>query len=299
MKNLKLRTLCLALIAALIACTASVALAASDTVIVATEDYTEEYIFGYIFKDLIEEYTDYKVDLKEGLGGTAICFNALKAGEIDVYLEYTGTAYGAILALPNDDSVDMFSVVKQRLSDEYQLKSLDIIGFNNTYCLAMKRDKAEKYGVSAISDLIGLEDKLRFAPSFEFVEREDGMKKLQSDYEGLEFSEVVPLEGTLKYISAESDEIDIVLAFSTDGMLQKYDMVILEDDRHSMFPYEAFPLVRQDSLERFPGLEEALNKLANAISDQDMSYMNYLVDVEQRKPEDVAHDYLAEHGYIQ
>ncbi len=271
---------------------------ADGTVVVATEDYTEEYIFGYLFKELIEEYTDYKVDLKEGLGGTMICFTALHSGEIDVYLEYTGTAYGAILALPNDESVNMFEVVKEKLSTDYSLESLDMIGFNNTYCLAMKRADAEKYGISKISDLIALDTKFRFAPSFEFVEREDGMKKLQNDYDGIEFADVIPLEGTLKYVSAESNQVDIVLAFSTDGMLKKYDMIILEDDRHSMFPYEAFPLVRKEALENNPGLREALNKLAGAITDEDMAGLNYLVDVEQKKPEDVAHDFLVERGIV-
>lgn len=268
------------------------------TIVVATENYAEEYIFGYLFKDLIEHYTDYQVDLKEGLGGTDVCFTALTNGEIDVYLEYTGTAYGATLALPYEEGTDMFAKVKEQMSEKYNLSCLDTIGFNNTYCLAMSRDLSEQYGITKISDLINCDTKFRFSPTFEFEEREDGMKKLENDYEGIEFSEVIPLEDTLKYTSLESGETDIVLAFSTDGLLEKYNLVVLEDDYASMYPYEAFPLVRTEALDKYPGLEEALNKLAGKIDDSKMAYLNYLVDVEQQKPEDVAHDYLKEQGLI-
>lgn len=267
-------------------------------VIVATEDYSEEYIWGYLFKELIETYTDEEVELKEGLGGTEVCFTALKSGEIDVYLEYTGTAYGATLALPYDPDVDMFQVVKDTMEQEYGLTCLGTIGFNNTYCLAITKELSEEYGITKISDLVSCDTKFRFSPTFEYEEREDGMKKLQTDYAGLEFSEVIPLEDTLKYTSLEAGETDIILAFSTDGLLQKYNLVILEDDLNSMYPYEAFPLVRMDALEKYDGLEEALNKLAGAVDDSTMSYLNYLVDVEQKKPETVAHDYLVEQGLV-
>lgn len=270
----------------------------SGTIVVATENYAEEYIFGYFFKELIENYTDYQVDLKEGLGGTDVCFTALKNGEIDVYLEYTGTAYGATLALPYEEGVDMFAKVKEQMSEKYNLSCLDTIGFNNTYCLATSQDISEQYGITKISDLIDCDTKFRFSPTFEFEEREDGMKKLENDYAGIAFSEVIPLEDTLKYTSLESDETDIVLAFSTDGLLAKYNLVVLEDDKASMYPYEAFPLVRTETLEKYPGLEEALNKLAGKIDDSEMAYLNYLVDVEQQKPEDVAHNYLKEQGLV-
>lgn len=270
----------------------------SGTIVVATEDYAEEYIFGYLFKDLIEEYTDYNVDLKEGLGGTDVCFTALTNGEIDVYLEYTGTAYGATLALPYEEGVDMFATVKDEMAKQYNLTCLDTIGFNNTYCLAVTKDLSSEYGIEKISDLISCDKKFRFSPTFEFEEREDGMAKLEADYDGIEFSEIIPLEDTLKYTSLEADETDVVLAFSTDGLLSKYDLLILEDDHSSMYPYEAFPLVRTEALKENPGLEEALNKLAGCIDDTKMAYLNYLVDVEQKKPEDVAHDYLVENGFI-
>ncbi|MFQ9515178.1 MAG: glycine betaine ABC transporter substrate-binding protein [Eubacterium sp.] len=267
-------------------------------VVIATEDYTEEYIWGYLFKDLVEEYTDCQVELKEGLGGTEVCFQALKSGQIDVYLEYTGTAYGATLALPYDATADMYQIVKDTMEEKYGLTCLETTGFNNTYCLAISEEMSKQYNITKISDLINCEKKFRFSPTFEFEEREDGMKKLQKDYKGLEFSQVIPLEDTLKYTSLESGETDIVLAFSTDGLLQKYNLVILEDDLNSMYPYEAFPFVRMDTLKKYPDLEEALNKLSGKVDDKKMSYLNYQVDVEQKKPGDVAHDYLVEEGLI-
>ena len=269
-----------------------------DTVVVASVNYTEELIFGHILKELVQNRTDYKVELKEGLGSEIVSYQAMAAGEIDACLEYTGTVYGAILGLPNDESVDMYAVCRERLRENDGLECLDLIGFNNTYCMAMKREDAEKYGIRKISDLIGLGPKFVFAPSFAFMEREDGLKKLLRDYEGIDFAEITPLEGSLKYVSAMSGQVDIVLAFSTDGLLQKYDMVVLEDDRNSMFHYDAFVMARADALERFPGLADALNCLAGSIPDEEMSRLNYLVDVEQYSPEEVARDFLKERGLI-
>ena len=299
MKKLnKIIIICTLVCAILTACVGTAFAEKASPVVVGSKEFTEQLIFGYILKDIIEGNTDYEVDLKDGLGGTAVCFTALTSDQIDVYLEYSGTTYGAILQLPTEEGVDVYDTVCQKMRDEYNIECLDRVGFNNTYCLAMKRSKAEEYGITKISDLIGLEKKFIFAPSFEFNEREDGLKKLVADYQGLEFADVVPLEGTLKYVSVESNEVDIVSAFSTDGMLQKYDMLVLEDDLHSIFPYEAYPMARGAALESHPGLKEALNKLAGAISDADMAQMNYLVDGEQRKPEDVAHDFLVERGLI-
>lgn len=286
----------------IIACVVPMALRGLDKqdkkIVVGTKDFTEQFVFGYIFKDLIEGNTDYTVDLKEGLGGTEVCFGALKSGEIDLYLEYTGTAYGAILALPNEEGIDMYNEVKTKLHELYGIEAVNRIGFNNTYCLAMRRADIDNYAISKVSDLISLDKKFRITPSFEFAEREDGLKKLQKDYEGIQFSEVIPMDGTLRYIAADSNETDIVISFSTDGMLKKYDLVILEDDLHSMFPYEATPLVREGALKDFPELEDVLNKLSEAISDEDMQYMNYQVDVEQKKPEEVAHQFLVERGLV-
>ncbi len=283
----------------LVLCPASAMMEGNLTpIVIGSKEFTEQLIFGHILKDLIEGNTDYKVDLKEGLGGTMICFTALKSDEIDLYMEYTGTAYGAILQLPNEAGVDMYQMVLDKMHEDYNIEGLEKIGFNNTYCLAMPRTKAEQYGISKISDLIGMDKKFILAPSFEFAEREDGLKKLLADYEGIEFADVVPVEGPLKYISSENDQVDIVIAFSTDGMLQKFNMVVLEDDRKSMFPYESFLMVRGAALEKYPGLKDALNKLAGQITDSEMSYLNYLVDAEQRKPEDVAHEFLVSKGLI-
>lgn len=297
MKNIKV-ILAFALACMLLVLCPASAMMEGSPIVIGSKEFTEQLIFGHILKDLIEGNTDYKVDLKEGLGGTMICFTALKSDEIDLYMEYTGTAYAALLQQTYEPGTDVFQVSRDMLQKDFGIEALEKIGFNNTYCFAMPREKAEKYGISKVSDLIGHKKEFILAPSFEFYEREDGLKKMLADYEGIEFADVVPVEGPLKYISSENDQVDVIVAFSTDGMLRKFDMVVLEDDRHSMFPYESFVLVRGAALEKYPGLKEALNKLAGQITDTEMSYLNYLVDAEQKKPEDVAHDFLVEKGLI-
>ena len=300
MKKLNRAIIICTLVCAILAgCVGTAFAEKASPIVVGSKEFTEQLIIGYILKDIIEGNTDYEVDLKDGLGGTAVIFAALSSDQIDVYVEYSGTTYGVILEMPIEESVDAtFKAACQKLHDDYNIECLERVGFNDTYCLAMKRSKAEEYGITRISDLIGMDKKFIFAPSFEFNERADGLKKLVADYPGLEFADVVPLEGMLKYVSADSDEVDIICAFSTEGMLKKFDMLVLEDDRHSISPYEGFPIVRGAALESHPGLKEALNKLAGAISDDDMAQMNYLVDCEQRMPGDVAHEFLVERGLI-
>lgn len=270
-----------------------------DEIAVGSKNFTEQLILGNMYAELIEDNTDLKVERKLNVGGTQPCYEALKQGSIDLYIDYSGTIDMTLLKnefeiLPND--VVMERITKQ-MKEKNNIAVLDEIGFQNAYCVAVTKEFSEEYGVTKISDLEKYKGEFVFSPSIEFVNREDGLKALEAKY-ALEFKEVTPLEGGLKYKALESGETQIVGAFSTDGMLIKYDLVVLEDDKEALVQHRAVPLVREETLEKYPELKGALDKLTGKLTDSTMSELNYKVDEELQKPEDVARDFLKENGLI-
>lgn len=271
---------------------------------IGSKNFTEQLILGNMYADLIEAETDLKVDRKLNLGGTQPCYEALKSGAIDMYIEYSGTVDMTILKnefdinkseiLPNEQVIER---ITKQMEEQNHIAVLDEIGFNNAYCLAVSSEFAKENHITKISDLEKHKGKYRFAPSIEFVNREDGLSSLESKYD-LKFDEVSPMEGGLKYIALESGETDIVGAFSTDGMLKKYELSVLEDDKQAMVQYRAVPLVKQETLEKYPELKEAVCTLTGKLTDSMMAELNYKVDEELKKPEDVAEMFLKENGFI-
>lgn len=271
----------------------------SKKVAIGSKNFTEQLILGNMYADLIEANTDLKVERKFNLGGTMPCYEALKSGSIDLYIEYSGTVDLTLLknefeVLPNEV---VFERITKQMKEQNNIAVLNEIGFNNAYCVAVNSAFSEKYGIIKISDLEHYKGEFRFAPSIEFVNREDGLLSLESKYD-LEFKEISPMEGGLKYVALESGKTDIVGAFSTDGMLKKYNLIVLEDDKNALVQYRAVPLVREETLKKYPKLEDALDLLTGKLSNSTMSELNYRVDEELQKPEDVARNYLKEIGLI-
>lgn len=269
----------------------------NDTIVVGSKDYTEGIILSNISAELIEEYTDYNVERKMNMG-TTVLWNAITSGEVDVCTDYTGTI---LMNCLNEDSKgdadDVYNFVKDELHQQYGIKVLDPYGFNNTYTLAMEKDVAKEYGIETYSDLTQYSRKFVFSPTLAFENRADGLPGLQSRYD-LEFKSITSMDGALRYQALKRGDAQVIDAYSTDGLLKKFDLKVLEDDKSFFPPYYAVPLVREDTLEKYPELEEILNKLSGKIDEETMIELNYQVDEEGKTPEKVAHDFLVKEKLI-
>lgn len=269
-----------------------------ETIKIGHKNYTEARVLGQLFAVMIENHTDYKTDVKE-LGGTKIAHEALKNGDIALYPEYSGTAYAALLnesGLKDPDEV--YNLVKERLKAESNLDFLEPLGYNNTYTLAVRQETADKYNLKTFSDIAKVSNELVIGATMEFLEREDGMVGMKKVFSGMEFKEEEALDGGLRYTAIKDRKIDVTDAFSTDGKLITYNLVILEDDKNFFPPYYVAPLLNGEFAETHPKVAEALSKLAGQINETEMQNMNYRADEEGIPARAVAEEFLKEKGLI-
>ena len=290
------------------------AAAAQDkpTVKIGSKDFTEQVLINEMLAQLLED-AGYPVERQLNLGGSAIVHQALVNGDIDTYIEYTGTGLLAILNLTLEDAatpttsaaatpmagVDpVYETVKREYKDQFNLVWLDPLGFNNTYTLALTQEKAQELGVTKISDLVGKANDLTFGGTQEFLTRPDGLPGLTAAYEGLEFGDAKGFDPGLVYQAVDSGDVDVISAFATDGRIPALGLVTLEDDLGFFPPYFAAPVVRQDLLDQDAAVADVINMLAGKIDDQTMADLNSQIDVEGMEPEDVARTFLQEQGLI-
>jgi len=275
-------------------------LAAQDTVVVASKNFTENRLLGEIITQLLEHDTDLEVDHRASLGGTKVCWDALLAGQVDIYVDYTGTGWSIILKEPGKiaDPLKAFLHVQREYQRRFDVEWLQPFGLNNTYALALSTAKAEELGVTRISDLAGHGDEIATAFSIEFMNREDGWPGLRAHYDGLDLSPR-GMEHGLAYEALAQGQIDLVDAYSTDGKLGRFDVVVLADDRAFFPPYNAAPLVRGDTLREHPEIEEALAKLAFTIDDKRAMELNRRVEVDGESFEGVARSFLVAEGLVE
>lgn len=258
---------------------------------------SEPDIIINMYKELIEENTDIKVNLKTNFGKTSFLFNALKSDEIDFYPEYTGTVLETFLKENTNTSHDpkeVYEYARDQLKEQGNMVYLEPMGFQNTYAVAVKRTFAEENNLKTIEDLKGITSQIKAGFTLEFMDREDGYRGLQKLY-GLDFN-VKSMEPSLRYQAIENGDVNVVEAYSTDSELKQYDLVILEDNKQLFPPYQGAPLLKAETLQEFPELRRVLDKLAGEITEAEMSEMNYRVNVQQEEPAAVAHDYLSKHG---
>ena len=270
-----------------------------NKIVIASKPMTEQFIIVEMLTALIEDSMQLEVEQKMGIGGgTSNIHPAMIAGEIDIYPEYTGTGWLFVLKkeLINDPEI-LFDSVKDSYLKEFDIQWLGPYGFNNTFALAMPRALAEELDIKSYSDLSKVSDQLIFGAEYDFYEREDGMPGLKDTY-GFTFKDEVEMDIGLKYDAIGSGKVDVINAFSTDGLLLEYDLVVLEDDKYFFPSYYGATLVRNETLQKYPELKDVLEKLSVAISDQEMIRLNYLVDKENLDPKEVAKDYLVEKGLI-
>jgi len=264
-----------------------------EEIVIAGKLGAEPEILINMYKLLIEQETDLKVQLKPGLGKTSFVFNALKSGSIDIYPEFTGTAISEFLKeeAVNNNQKDVYNQAKEGMMKQFEMVMLSPMKYNNTYTLAVSKEMAEAYHLQTISELKPIEESIKAGFTLEFNDREDGYIGIQKRY-GITLSNITTMEPKLRYQAIQSGNIDLLDAYSTDSEIRQYNLQVLADDKELFPPYQGAPLLRKETVEKYPDIEKALNKLADHITDDEMREMNYQVNVEGEKIADVARDYL-------
>lgn len=246
---------------------------------------------------LIEEHTDLKVEKKTWLDSNVI-WNSVKNGDIDIYIEYTGTGLVNILKQkPVTDPQLAYDTVKKEFQAKYNIIWLKPFGFNNTYAMAMMRTEAEKRKINTISDLAQQSNQFVLGTEQPFVIRDDALPAMNKLY-GTNFKSVKTMDAGLKYNALINGEVDVIDVFSTDGRIPTHDLKILEDDKNLFPPYYAAPLIREEVLQAHPELEGVLNKLADRLTDQEMQKLNQQVELGRQESKVVARKWLQEEGLI-
>ncbi|CYW69890.1 ABC transporter permease/substrate-binding protein [Streptococcus suis] len=260
----------------------------------------EPEILINMYKLLIEDQTDIKVEIKPNFGKTSFLYEALKSGSIDIYPEYTGTITSTLLKNSSMDlstnSDEVYTYAKEAILEQDGLVYLAPMTFQNTYALAVTEDYAQKNGIEKISDLAKVQQTAVAGFSLEFNDREDGNIGLKNLY-NLQLN-VKTMEPALRYEAIKSGNVQIIEAYSTDSKVVTYKLKILEDDKRLFPPYQAAPLLSKETLEKYPELEQVLGGVAGKISTEEMTQMNYAVDVEGKSAEQVARKYLEQEGLL-
>src|ERR1700747_1821394 len=274
---------------ALLSCSSSHA----DRIVVGSKNFTESFILGELIAQQIEAHTNLKVERRFYLAGTYICQQAILAGRIDVYPEYTGTALTAVLKQKaGADKEDVYQRVKEEYERRFVLTLGPAFGFNDTFAMEIRGEDARRLHIQTLSQAAQFAPQWRAGFGYEFMERPDGYPGLAAAY-GLHFAEQPRIMDLgLLARALQSHQIDFAGGNATDGLIPALDLFALEDDRHYFPPYEAAPVIREPTLRQHPEIGRALDELANTISDSEMRQMNYAVDGLHRDTQDVVRDFL-------
>ena len=267
-------------------------------IVIGSKPFTEGVVLSELAAQLIEGNTQLKVERKFNLGGTIVAFNALKNGDLDLYPEYTGTGLMAILKQPAVADADKaYGIVQKEFNSQFKIKWLKPLGFNNTYAMAVPEELASQNNLKNTSDLAKIVDKLIFGAEQDFFGRADGYDGFTQAY-GFKFKNVKQMEIGLKYKAVANKEVNVINAFSTDGLLITHKLRVLADDKKFFPPYYGAFLVRMSTLEKQPQLEAVLDKLAGKITDSEMQKLNYEVDQEKKDPAAVVKAFLKAKGLV-
>jgi glycine betaine/choline ABC-type transport system substrate-binding protein len=245
--------------------------------------FTEQVLLAELLAQHIEARTGIHVERKTNLGGTLLCQKALLAGQLDLYVEYTGTALTAVLnQAPDGDAAAVYQRVKRGYADRFNLEVTEPLGFENTFAMVVRGADAQRLNLHTISDVVPYAPQWRAAVGYEFLERPDGFRGWSQRY-GIHFaSQPSEMDLGLIYRALVDKKVDIVAGNSTDGLIDALHLVALADDRHYFPPYDAVPIVRRATIEKFPQLRPALADLAGKVSAYEMRRLNAAVDANQR-----------------
>lgn len=264
-----------------------------DRIVVGSKNFTESDLLGEIVAQQIARRTGLPVERRFHLGGTFVCHQAIVSGEIALYVEYTGTAYTAVLKhAPAADADSVYSAVAAEYARRFDLTWGRPLGFNNTFAILVRRADADRNGLRRISDLAPLAPRWHAAFGYEFLERADGFAGLARIY-GLRFAAPpTAMDLGLTYRALAERKVDVIAGNSTDGQIAALALAPLDDDRRYFPPYQAAPVIRTATLRRYPQVAQALAELAGRLSDADMRRLNALADVEHRDLAVIARDWL-------
>lgn len=296
-KNIIFFLLSLTFTVAVVGCNFKDSNTSSGDIIVGSKNFTEQDILGELLAQQIESKTNLTVDRKPQLGGSFVCHQALVAGKIDAYIEYTGTSYNAILKQKVIfDLKEIYRRVKKIYSENFQLEVMEPLGFENTYSVLIRGEDAKRYKIKTISDLVEHTSKWRGGFNYEFMERNDGFPGLSKTY-GFNFQKSPKImDGGLVYRALVQRQVDVIVASSTDGQIARLGLASLEDDKNYFPPYEATPVFRQATLNKYPQLQQVVSDMAGKISADEMQKLNYLVEGEFRKVRNVVSEFRKQKG---
>jgi len=266
-------------------------------IVVGAKNFTEQAIVGELIAQHLESKTGLAVERRFYLAGSYICHQAILAGRIDIYPEYTGTALTAILKeKPQGDAAEVYRRVKEEYARRFDLTAARPLGFDNTFAIVVRGGDARRFGLHTISEAAPYTPQWRAGFGYEFMERPDGYIGLARTY-GLTFAAPPRIMDLgMLYRALQEKQVDLVAGSATDGLIAALGMTVLEDDRHYFPPYEAVPIVRDETLRLHPAVGAALDDLAGKISADEMRRMNYAVDGEHRDANEVVREFLRSKG---
>jgi osmoprotectant transport system substrate-binding protein len=269
----------------------------SDRIVIGSKNFTESLILGELMAQQIEGLTNLKVERRFYLAGTYICHQGMLAGRIDVYPEYTGTALTAILKeTSRGDRTQVYDRVKTEYEKRFRLTLSPAFGFDDTFAMEIRGEDARRLNIKTLSQAAAYAPRWRAGFGYEFMERPDGYKGLAATY-GLHFAAPPRIMDLGLLARALKDrQIDFAAGNTTDGLIPALDLFVLEDDRHYFPPYEAVPVIRQETLSRHPEVGPALAQFAGKISDEEMQQLNYAVDGQHRDVKEVVREFLHKKG---
>ena len=268
-----------------------------DHPVIGAKNFTEQVVLGELLAQEIESKSNLKVERRFYLAGSYICQQALLAGRIDAYVEYTGTALTAILKQPVDrNPASSLASVRQLYEKRFGIHVAQPLGFENTFAMVIRSQDAQRLGIRSLSEAAQFTPHWRLGVGYEFEQRPDGLPGLSKAY-GLRFAAAPrTMDLGLLYRALNARQVDMIAANSTDGPIQALGLTVLQDDKHYFPPYQAVPVVRKEALTRWPQIQTALDSLAGRITAEDMRGLNEAVDGQHRDPADVVREFRSRKG---
>jgi osmoprotectant transport system substrate-binding protein len=285
------------LVLAIAGCNPKTADDSGGEIVVASKNFTEQNILGELLAQQIESTTGLKVDRRLDLSGTFVCHKAMLAGQVDAYVEYTGTAFTTILnRAPISDPKAVYQQVKSGYEKQFQLEVTPALGFENTFAMIIRGEDARQHNLSTLSQAAQYAPQWQTGFGYEFINREDGFPGLAKTY-NFQFNKPPRvMDLGLLYRALVDRQVDLVAGNSTDAQISRLDLTILQDDKGYFPPYEATPIVRQATLKKYPQLRQAIAQLGGQISAEEMRGLNYQVEGEFRSIKEVAREFLNSKG---
>lgn len=264
-----------------------------DRITIGGKNFTEQLLLGELLAQYLGARVAIPVERRLYLAGTYICHQALLAGRIDAYVEYTGTALTAILKRPpQSDHVQVYEQVKNEYRQRFKFEVLPPLGFDNSFAIIVRGEDAKALGLRTLSDLSRAAPQMRMGVGYEFLERADGFPGLARTY-GLQFAQPPRvMDLGLMYRALKERQVDVIAGANTDGLIAALSLVVLEDDRHYFPPYDAVTVLRGATAERHPEVLSILQQLSGKITAEQMRRMNYAVDGQHRDASEVVREFL-------